>query len=193
MYSPLSMNKNIATWCMLAVIGALPILSGCASTEEIMRTDADPFEPFNRAMFTFNDKLDKALIKPVAQGYQAIMPEILNEGVTNFFNNLEDLFVIANNLLQLKFHLAAMDSSRFVFNSTFGLAGFFDVATGMGLLALENAWARVDARLLDDLFQWTSALTTAGFQTAALGDWSPTALLLLCFAMICGGAVGFQT
>jgi len=64
---------------------------------------------------------------------------------------------------------------------------------GAPLLAMENAWAGVDAGLLDDWFQWTSALTTAGFQTVALDAWSPTALLILCFAMICGGAVGSTT
>lgn len=60
-------------------------------------------------------------------------------------------------------------------------------------LALENAWADVDAGLLDNLFQWTSALSTTGFQTVVLDDWSPTALLILCFAMICGGAIGSTT
>lgn len=64
---------------------------------------------------------------------------------------------------------------------------------GVPLLAVENAWAGVDASILDSLFQWTSALATAGFQTQSVTDWSPTGLLILCFAMICGGAVGSTT
>ena len=64
---------------------------------------------------------------------------------------------------------------------------------GAPLLTIENAWAHADVGIVDNWFQWTSALTTAGFQTVAVDHWSPTALLILCFAMICGGAVGSTT
>jgi phospholipid-binding lipoprotein MlaA len=108
-------------------------LFGCASTEEVMRTDADPLEPYNRFMFKVNDTLDKAILKPVAQGYDYITPEIIDQGITNFFNNLDDVVVVANDILQLKPKQALMDTSRIVYNTTFGLLGFFDVASYMDL------------------------------------------------------------
>jgi phospholipid-binding lipoprotein MlaA len=117
----------------LIVFSMLVLLFGCASTEEIMRTDADPLEPYNRFMFKVNDTLDKAVLKPVAQGYDYITPEIIDQGITNFFSNLEDVAVVANDLLQLKPKQALMDTSRIVYNTTFGILGFFDVASHMDL------------------------------------------------------------
>jgi phospholipid-binding lipoprotein MlaA len=127
-------NKNVlfrVVW--LLSFSAFLILSGCASTQEIMQEDAGPFEPYNRVMFKFNDTLDKAVIKPVARGYDYVMPDLLNQGVTNFFSNLNDVVVLANGLMQLKMQQAVMDFSRIVFNTTFGLLGFFDVASHMEL------------------------------------------------------------
>ncbi|MEE4379193.1 MAG: VacJ family lipoprotein [Candidatus Competibacteraceae bacterium] len=115
--------------CVLLMLGLIIGLSGCASTETILRENPDPFEGYNRAMFGFNDKVDVVVLKPVAKGYQFIMPELLNDGVTNFFSNINDVIILFNDLLQLKFEQAAMDSSRIVFNTTFGLLGFFDVAS----------------------------------------------------------------
>jgi phospholipid-binding lipoprotein MlaA len=117
----------------LWVVFSIFLFVGCASTEEVMRTDADPLEPYNRFMFKVNDTLDKAVLKPVAQGYDYITPEIINEGITNFFNNLGDVAVVANDLLQLKPKQALEDTSRVVYNTTFGLLGFFDVASHMDL------------------------------------------------------------
>ncbi len=135
-------NANVFNRYMVGCIAALALLSGCASTEEIMRADADPLEGYNRAMFTFNDTLDKAVVKPVAKGYRAITPDIINQGVSNFFSNLDDVVVIVNDLLQLKVEQAAMDTNRLVFNTTFGLAGFFDVATRMDLPKHEEDFAQ---------------------------------------------------
>lgn len=118
---------------VLVGMGFLIGLSGCASTEEMMRENPDPLRGYNRAVFAFNRRVDTALIKPVAKAYKAVTPEILDEGVTNFFDNLFDIEIAFNNILQLKFHDAAVDVSRLVFNTTFGLAGFFDVASAMGL------------------------------------------------------------
>ena len=93
----------------------------------------DPFEPFNRAMYTFNDKLDRYLLKPVARGYRAVVPRPVRRGVSNFFSNLREPVVIINNALQGKFGNAASGLGRFLTNSTFGLFGLLDVATPFGL------------------------------------------------------------
>lgn len=95
--------------------------------------EQDPWENVNRAIFRFNDTLDTYALKPVAQGYQKITPEVVQKGVTNFFNNIGDVANLANNLLQGKVEHAGVDTSRVLFNSTFGVLGFMDVATPMGL------------------------------------------------------------
>jgi phospholipid-binding lipoprotein MlaA len=101
----------------------------CASAA----TDEDPWEGFNRAMFAFNDKVDTYALKPLAQGYQAVTPQFLEDGIHNVFSNVGDVRTLTNNLLQGKFRDAGIDTSRILFNSTFGLLGFFDVASKMGL------------------------------------------------------------
>ena len=100
---------------------------------EKVAADVDPWQGFNRAMFSFNDTLDTYALKPVAQGYKAVMPDIAEAGVSNFFDNLADIGTMFNNLLQGKFENAVQDLARVSFNSTFGLAGLIDVATPMGI------------------------------------------------------------
>jgi len=102
------------------------ILTGCASTHT--KNSADPLESFNRGMYRFNDTVDKAITKPVAQGYRAVIPDFGKIMVNNFFSNLDDVIITANDLLQFKFAQAASDGSRFVFNSTFGVFGLLNVA-----------------------------------------------------------------
>ena len=112
------------------VITALAVLlGGCASNSD----PRDPFEPVNRGIYTFNDTVDKAVTKPIAQGYRAVLPSPVRTGVSNFFSNIDDIFVTANNLLQFKFHDAASDFARLLANSTLGIGGLFDVASGFGL------------------------------------------------------------
>src|SRR3954469_4668205 len=93
------------------------LLGGCASTNN----PRDPLEPFNRAMYTVNDSLDKAVMKPVATVYRTVIPEIVRTGVTNFFSNLSDILTALNNLLQGKPVDAASDVGRIAINSTVGL------------------------------------------------------------------------
>jgi phospholipid-binding lipoprotein MlaA len=126
-------HNNIRFGCALIFISAPAILTGCVSTEAMVRQDRDPLEPYNRVMFTFNDKLDKAVLKPVAQGYQAVVPAFLRQRVTDFFNNLGDVSVVVNDLLQFKIQQTLLDTSRLVYNTTFGLGGLFDVSTFLGL------------------------------------------------------------
>ncbi|MEK7223689.1 MAG: VacJ family lipoprotein [Pseudomonadota bacterium] len=105
--------------------------TGAANGEQ--DTSRDPLEGFNRAMYTFNDKFDRYLLKPVAKGYRAIMPKPVSKSISNFFGNLHDPGIMLNNLLQGKPGQAASDLGRFLVNSTVGIAGLFDVATKMGL------------------------------------------------------------
>jgi phospholipid-binding lipoprotein MlaA len=102
------------------------MLGGCASSPA--KNPADPFEPMNRSVYQFNDALDRAVAKPVAQGYDAVMPAPGKIMVSNFFSNLDDIVVTLNDLLQFKFAQAASDGSRVIFNSTFGIFGLFDIA-----------------------------------------------------------------
>ena len=106
--------------------------SGCATIEGPANPD-DPFESFNRSMFAFNESVDKYAFKPAAKGYNFIMPDIASKGVSNFFSNVDDIVVFANQLLQFKIAAAIATSARIVFNTTFGLLGLIDVASEMDL------------------------------------------------------------
>lgn len=97
----------------------------------------DPFEGFNRATFEFNESLDRNFLKPVAQAYSKT-PKPLKKGVTNFFNNLEEVETSVNQLLQGKPLKAINDLSRFVINTTVGIAGVFDFASKIGLVRHEE-------------------------------------------------------
>ncbi len=103
------------------------VLSGCSS----VRTPAqgDPFEGFNRTMFTFNDTVDTYALKPLATGYQWVVPQPVRGSVTNFFANIGDIYIAANNIAQLKITDGVSDIMRVVINTVFGLGGLFDVAT----------------------------------------------------------------
>ncbi len=103
-------------------------LAGCASTATTVSDQNDPWTGWNRGTQTFNDNLDKAILKPMAKGYQWITPEFVDEGITNFFSNINDIGVTFNDLLQFKLTQSGMDASRFLINTTAGVAGFIDVA-----------------------------------------------------------------
>ena len=93
----------------------------------------DPFEDLNRDIFIFNEKLDEKLLKPAALTYRKLTPQFARTGVTNFFNNLEEIDTTINQVLQGEIKYAFNDASRFVINSTIGLLGLIDVASKMGL------------------------------------------------------------
>lgn len=97
----------------------------------------DPFEDINRITFEFNESLDRNFLKPVAQVYSKT-PKPVKKGVTNFFNNLEEVETTVNQVLQGKPKLAINDFSRFLINSTIGLGGLIDVATKIGLTRHEE-------------------------------------------------------
>ena len=92
----------------------------------------DPFEDFNRKTFNFNERIDEKVLKPIAKTYSKLPPNVKN-GVSNFFNNLEDVETSINQFLQGKPKKSLNDITRFFINSTIGLGGFIDVASKIGL------------------------------------------------------------
>lgn len=94
---------------------------------------SDPFEDLNRDIFIFNEKLDEKLLKPAAIAYRKVIPQFARSGVTNFFNNLEEIDTTINQVLQGEIKYAFNDAGRFVINTTIGLFGLIDVASKMGL------------------------------------------------------------
>jgi phospholipid-binding lipoprotein MlaA len=105
------------------------LLAGCATGSN----PQDPLESYNRAMFTFNDKADQYVMKPVATGYHTVTPSFIQSGVGNFFGNLGDIWTGFNDVLQGKFNYGASDFLRFGVNTTFGVAGLFDIGTAIGI------------------------------------------------------------
>ncbi len=111
----------------IVVLATALALAGCATNNP-----KDPFEGFNRAMFTFNDTVDQAAVKPAAQAYSTL-PSFVQRGVGNFFGNLGDVWTAVNNLLQGKMADGMSDVMRVAVNSTFGLGGLLDIGTEAGL------------------------------------------------------------
>lgn len=107
---------------------ALALITGCATNNP-----KDPFEPFNRAMFSFNDGLDKAALKPAAEVYSNVLPSFIQNGIGNFFGNLGDVWTAINNFLQGKMADGLSDVMRVALNTTMGFAGFLDIGTEAGL------------------------------------------------------------
>jgi phospholipid-binding lipoprotein MlaA len=106
------------------------VLLGCTSTPS---HPDDPLEPLNRAIFVFNDAIDTVLIKPVAQGYRAVLPTPVRTSVSNFFSNTREILDFLYYLLQGNVPDALDRFARFAINSTFGLGGLFDVAEEAGI------------------------------------------------------------
>jgi len=115
---------------LLLALAAALLAAGCATTGNDPR---DPWEGTNRKIFAFNDAVDRAVLKPVAQGYQKVTPAFVREGVNDFFGNLEDVGASLNNFLQGKWSEGASDAGRVVVNTVFGVFGLWDVATPLGL------------------------------------------------------------
>ncbi len=111
------------------------LLSGCASLPDgHIADDRDPWERYNRAVFSFNEGVDKAVLKPVAQTYKATVPEVIRDRATQFFANLSDLASVVHHTLQAEPTSALVSMGRFLVNSTVGLLGLIDPASDMGLV-----------------------------------------------------------
>ena len=119
--------ERVTQACVFASLLLAPVAASHAATEE------DPWEAVNRPIFRFNDVLDTYALKPLAQGYQAVTPQFVEDGVHNFFRNIGDVTNLVNNVLQLKPHAAGVDTARLIVNTTFGIGGLIDVGTKMGL------------------------------------------------------------
>ena len=107
-------------------------LAGCANMGS-QGDPRDPFEGFNRSVYSFNEVIDRTFIDRISRLYQSVTPDFVDMAVTNFFSNLNDIVVIINDFLQFKFEQALADILRFVINSTLGIAGIFDVSAENGL------------------------------------------------------------
>ncbi|MGB4766836.1 MAG: VacJ family lipoprotein [Rugosibacter sp.] len=132
-------HMKISTLLLLTAF----LTAGCASSTG---GNKDPLEGFNRAMFAFNDGVDQVVLKPVATGYDAVLPTPVRTGVTNFFGNIADVFIGINNLLQGKVSDGAGDLGRVAVNSTLGLLGVFDVASNMGIEKHEEDFGQTFGR-----------------------------------------------
>ncbi len=119
------MKSKLFTIIILSFLAA-----GCASTGS---NPQDPYEGFNRKVWDFNKGVDKAILKPVAKGYKAITPDVVETGVSNFFSNIGEVPTIINDVLQFKLGKALKDTGRFLINTTLGLGGLLDPATDMGI------------------------------------------------------------
>ena len=118
-------------WGMVAFALAALMLQGCATGPNA--NPADPLEPLNRAVFGFNDSVDRAVIKPVAIVYDRAVPKLVQTGVENFFGNISDVWSVANNFLQAKPKETAETFLRVGVNTLFGLGGLVDISTELGL------------------------------------------------------------
>ncbi len=114
-------------------LAVLAIIASVFSSGSTFAQGVDPWRDTNERFFAFNDFFDQLLVRPVAATYTTFVPRFARQGIGNFFSNINDINVFVNDLLQLKFDAALSDSGRFFINSTLGIVGFIDVASGMGL------------------------------------------------------------
>jgi phospholipid-binding lipoprotein MlaA len=115
---------------LLIILAHLAILGGCASQQvTLTNPEDDPWERYNRKIFSFNMALDEAVGQPIAKGYTAIVPEAPRRGIRNFFRNLAYPVTFLNLILQGKFQDSLTATGRFLMNSTVGVLGFRDIAT----------------------------------------------------------------
>ena len=111
------------------------VSSGCATTKNQSNdfNPEDPYEKSNRKVFEFNSKIDNLFLRPITDFYDSATPEFAQTSITNFFSNLDDIGISFNNFLQGNIVDSMSDLTRFFINSIFGLGGFFDVASEIGL------------------------------------------------------------
>lgn len=118
----ISVNKPLISCLIISMA-----LEGCATTD-INAYHDDQWQGWNRGTQSFNDGLDNAILKPLAKGYQWVTPDFVDNGISNFFSNINDIGVIINDFLQFKMAQGGMDTGRFLVNTTAGIGGFVDVA-----------------------------------------------------------------
>ncbi|TBO30131.1 VacJ family lipoprotein [Aquabacterium lacunae] len=124
----MSVAPSVRSVRTAAALGTLALLTACATPQ-----NRDPMEAFNRKVFGFNEAVDTAVVAPVARGYVAVTPQPVQTGVTNFLNNLKDVWATVNLFLQGRVGEGAQNILRVAINSTLGVAGLVDVATELQL------------------------------------------------------------
>lgn len=135
-----SLGRKLSRLIMLTVA---VLMVGCASIPAgVEPSPHDPWEPFNRSVFEFNEGLDTYLLKPVVSVYRFILPEFVRDGIYNFFSNYGDIYTALYNLLQGKPGDAFNDLMRVVVNTTMGLGGLIDLATPGGLEKHKEDWGQ---------------------------------------------------
>ena len=134
------MNRmRISSARMALLAGIALLIQGCATPPTDPDALAayneanDPLEPMTREIFAFNEGADKYLLRPIAEGYVAVVPEAGRHGVRNFLNNIRSPVVFANDLMQAEFERAGITAGRAIVNTTIGFGGLFDVASDVGL------------------------------------------------------------
>ncbi len=178
---------------LLAGLACLLLASGCATVPG-KGDPRDPLEGYNRAVYKFNDTLDRAVLKPVARGYDFALPAPVKTGIRNFFGNLGEVVVIVNDFLQGKGTQGLSDTGRFLVNSTAGIVGLIDVATPIGLEKHNEDFGQTlgkwgvgsgpffmipflgpstlrdaPARLVDSQLQYTTQLHDVGWRNSLYG------------------------
>lgn len=131
-------RATVARVARLVPVAAVTILALLTIVSATMPAAAsaqayDPWQETNQRVFNFNNFFDQILVRPVASSYTRFVPRMARQGIGNFFSNINDINVFANDLLQLKFDDALSDSGRVLINSTIGIGGVLDIATGLGL------------------------------------------------------------
>jgi phospholipid-binding lipoprotein MlaA len=125
---------------LVAALGWLPVPQAAAQAVQEPAPEGstpvdprDPYEDWNREVFSFNEAVDRWVLRPVAQTYRTFMPDFADRAITNFFNNLQEVRNFTNSVLQLKGESAVVAAGRFTYNTVFGLGGLIDVATEFDL------------------------------------------------------------
>jgi len=147
-------------------------ITGCATNNP-----KDPLEPFNRAMFSFNDKVDEVALKPTAEAYSHL-PSFVQTGVSNFFGNLSDVWTAVNNILQGKVSDGLSDVMRVAVNTTFGIGGLFDLGSEAGLPKHKEDFGQTLGKwgvgpgpfVVLPLFGFSTLRDTAALPVDTLGD-----------------------
>jgi len=121
----------IPSLARLALLALVVALAGCTSLQTTSTSKDDPFEPWNRAMYDVHEVVDGKMIKPAVQAYVDVTPKPIQHGISNFFNNLDDVVSVVNDFLQWKLDKAGNDMGRVMLNSFFGLGGIIDIASDL--------------------------------------------------------------
>ncbi len=124
------MKPGLLRACLAALFAAV-LTAGCAGAHTAAGPE-DPLEGYNRAVFAFNEELDRIVLKPAADVYDTVTPQPLHIAISNVFSNLGDIWIGANNALQGKLEETLSDGMRVLVNTLFGFGGILDIATEMG-------------------------------------------------------------